>query len=248
MSALRIAIVIVGDEILRGQVRDENGYYMATKLCEIGACLDRLVVVGDVVDEIAAVTRDLSATHDYVLVSGGVGPTHDDVTMDGVAKAFDLSLVRHPKLRALIESWKGPEAGEEWLRMSEVPEGTETIPVDGHFPVVQVKNVFVLPGIPGILRSKLEAVLGRLASTERAPRTLRYVYPGGEFGIASALRKLAKELRPDVSVGSYPKRAVSGTYYVELTLTSRDPGALERAASLLQEMISEVKPAGEPLP
>src|SRR5262245_30573943 len=151
-------ILIIGNEILTGKIQDENTPYLLRELRKQGVDVPRVVVIPDVVSDIARDVREFSARFDYVLTSGGVGPTHDDLTMDGVAAAFELPLVEHEEMVALLRSaLKGKEPNASHLKMCTLPAGASLITTkDLWFPLVQVRNVFVFPGIPRLLQMKFE--------------------------------------------------------------------------------------------
>jgi molybdenum cofactor synthesis domain-containing protein len=237
-----IAILVVGDEILRGQVRDANAHYMATRLCGVGLDLRRVEIVGDRVADISEATARLSAAHDHLVACGGVGPTHDDVTMEGVARAFETPLTANAELEALIKSWKGEDLDHTWQRMARIPEQAELLTVPDHFPIVRMKNVFILPGVPRILQAKFEVILTLLGHNSHPCHTRSFLYCGSEFHIAEPLKSLSMEVSPVVQVGSYPKKLGPRKYQVEVTLTSRDREALRRACLRLPELIPEAEP------
>jgi molybdenum cofactor synthesis domain-containing protein len=128
----RAGIILIGDEILSGKVVDENARFLIEELRELGVSLQRMTVIPDVLDEIAATVRDFSERFDHVFTSGGVGPTHDDLTMEGVARAFGTTLIRHPELERRLRGFYGERLNERNLRMADVPDGVTLI--DGDVP------------------------------------------------------------------------------------------------------------------
>src|SRR5436190_13573168 len=147
-------IILVGNEILSGKVVDANAAHLCRELRELGVDVRRISVIPDEVDVIAAEVREFSARHDIVFTSGGVGPTHDDVTIEGVARAMGVPVVRHPVLVGLLERYYGGAVTEASLRMAEVPEGAELVGQSLRFPTILMGNVYVLPGVPEIFRQK----------------------------------------------------------------------------------------------
>src|SRR5262245_4330946 len=152
-------IILIGNEILSGKVVDVNASYLCRELRSLGVEVRRISVIPDEVDLIAAEVREQSGAFDVVFTSGGVGPTHDDVTMEGVARALGVRVVRDPRLVALIETFARGPVNEARLKMAEIPEGAlllagETL----RFPAVLAQNVYVLPGVPEIFRQKFEAL------------------------------------------------------------------------------------------
>lgn len=235
MTAPSVAILAVGDEILRGEVQEANAYHMAAQLNQVGANLRCILVTGDEVETIARWVRVLSDEHDFLIVCGGVGPTHDDVTMEGVARAFGVKLISHPDLTALIEKWRGESADEAMMRLTQVPQGTVLFQVEGHFPVVRVHNTFILPGVPKILRRKFADILDLMRADDGPVLKRNFISLVSELDIAQPLSSLAQQLAPEVSIGSYPEKMSRDEHRVRLTLTSRDAEALERACRLLME-------------
>src|SRR4030095_540523 len=141
------AILVIGDEILSGKTEDQNARLLIGELRELGVALRRIVTIPDDVEEVAAAVRELSARFDHVFTSGGVGPTHDDVTIAGVALAFDAPIVRHPNLEARLKAYFGADVDESRLRMADVPEGAELlIAEETRWPMLRVKNVFIQIG------------------------------------------------------------------------------------------------------
>ena len=151
-------ILVIGEEILSAKVEEENARYLVRELRELGVAVRRIDIIPDEIDEIAEAVRGMSGRYDHVFTSGGVGPTHDDVTMAAVAKAFGLRPARNLELEAKIRSAMGSNLHERDLRMADIPDGARLLyGPDGNrarWPVVAVKNVYVLPGVPEIFRLK----------------------------------------------------------------------------------------------
>jgi len=193
-------IVIIGNEILHGRVEDDNGPFLLRRLSELGVRCTRLTTVPDEVPAIAAAVREASRGADLVFTSGGIGPTHDDVTMEGVAAAFGVGLVEHPELvRIITERWPGP-ATPARLRMARVPEGAELVE-NRRFPVARVANVYVLPGVPELLRRKFEALTPGFGGARAARASLRTLQ--GETSLVPHLEAVDAAW-PGVEIGSYP--------------------------------------------
>lgn len=224
------AILVIGDEILSGKTRDQNAHLLIGELRALGVSLRRIVVIPDDVEIVAATTRDLAAGHDYVFTSGGIGPTHDDVTIQGIARAFDLSVVRHPDLEAIIRRHFKEGVDESHLRMADIPEGSVLVGAgEMSWPVPACRNVFILPGVPEHFRSKFLAIRERFRVE---PFHLRLIYTRqDEFDIAADLTDIAGA-HPNVAIGSYPNYDLV-EYRVKLTLESKDRAALEEAFTAL---------------
>jgi molybdenum cofactor synthesis domain-containing protein len=231
------AIVVIGNEILSGKVVDTNSPYLCRELRALGVDVERIVTIPDDVGVIAREVRAASDAYDWVFTSGGVGPTHDDLTMDGVARAFQVPVEVNETIVSRIERAQGKAANESLLKMAALPAGAVLIDAgDLWFPVVVVGNVHIFPGIPELLRKKFDSIRSRF---QGIPFVLRRVYVRRrESDIAADLNRLLAEF-PDLMLGSYP-RIGEAEFHVLLTLESRDPGYLERAlGSLLERLPSD---------
>lgn len=223
MSIPTAAILVIGDEILSGKVEDANARLLIGELRQLGVALRRILVVPDEVADVAAAVRELSARFDHVFTSGGVGPTHDDVTIVGIAAAFEKPVVRHPELERRLKTHFGENADESKLRMADVPENAELLEMpDWRWPVLVCGNVYVLPGVPELFRKKFLAMRERFRVE---PFFTHAIYTmEEEFDIAEALREVA-DANSKVAIGSYPNFATPD-YRVKVTLESKDSVAL----------------------
>jgi molybdenum cofactor synthesis domain-containing protein len=226
-------MVVVGNEILSGKVHDTNSYFAARELRKIGVSLKRIAVVPDELQPIANEIRHCAASFEFVITSGGVGPTHDDITMEAVALAFGRRMVIHPELERTIRL-HFTERLAIGLKMAEVPEGAVLNAAgDLRFPTVQLENVYILPGIPQIFEAKVIALLGRFATD---PYYIRTIYTSaGEGSIAEYLNACLRNY-PALLLGSYP-RIGNPEYRVKLTLESKDREYVERAFDHLIELL-----------
>ena len=224
------AIVVIGNEILNGKSEDQNARFIIGELHSLGVSLRRIVVIPDVLDEIAGAVRECSERFDYVFTSGGIGPTHDDVTVEGIARALDRRVVRDSRLESLIRGRFGAAADEARLRMADVPENCELVGGPNlRWPVLAAENVFILPGVPELFRSKFEAIRERFRAE---PFYSRAVFTReDEFDLAPALTRVASG-HPEVEIGSYPNFQ-SAEYRVKITLESKERAAVERALAAL---------------
>src|SRR5499427_6766584 len=182
-------IILIGNEILSGKVMDANASYLCRELRTLGVEVRRISVIPDEVDVIASEVAAYSAEFDVVFTSGGVGPTHDDVTIEGVARALGVKVIREPRLVRLLEGYYKDRLNEARLKMAEVPEGAE-LTADGElvFPAVVVRNIYILPGVPEIFRQKFEALKERF---RESPFHLCCVYVSmGEGTLADHLNAL----------------------------------------------------------
>jgi molybdenum cofactor synthesis domain-containing protein len=231
-------IIVIGNEILSGKVVDTNAAFLTRELRALGVTLRRIVVIPDELDAIAEAVRAYQPNFDVVFTSGGVGPTHDDVTMAGIARGLSRRLIRHPFLEEKIREYSGEKLNAARLKMAEVPEGAELI-FGGHlnFPAVQVENIYILPGIPELFRDKFLAIKARFAVD---PYYLRVVYTRAtESTIARYLDDTLAAF-PDLELGSYPKLS-DPEYQVRLTLESKDLEYVNRAFEhLLAQLPPEV--------
>jgi FAD synthetase len=227
-------IIVIGNEILSGKVQDANAAYLVSELRQLGVDVKKIVVIPDEVEVIAAEVAAFSRQFDTVFTSGGVGPTHDDVTIEGIARAFGRRVIRSPELEQILRSRYGGELNEARLRLTEVPEGAVLIAEDSLWlPAVTVENVYIFPGIPDLLRRKFDSIKDRF---REQPYVLRKVYvKESEGNIAVHLNTLLQQF-PDLMLGSYPDLN-SPHYKVLLTLESKDAlyvqTALERLLTLL---------------
>jgi FAD synthetase len=239
----RAGIIVIGNEILSGKIVDANSPYLCRELRQLGVDVERIVTIPDAIDVIAHEVRTMSDAYDFVFTSGGVGPTHDDLTMDGIAQAFGVPLRVHESIVERIERAQGKPVNESLLKMASLPEGAVLIDAgDLWFPVVLVRNVYVFPGIPELLRRKFESIRARF---QGVPFVLRRVYVRRrESDIAADLHALLAEF-PELLLGSYP-RIGEVEFHVLLTLESRDSLYVQRAldallARLPQDAIHKVE-------
>jgi molybdenum cofactor synthesis domain-containing protein len=223
------AVVVVGNEVLSAKVRDENGPYAARRLRDRGVRLVAILTLPDEIDVVAEAVSRERARADWLVTSGGVGPTHDDVTLPAVARALGRGLARHPALAANVRRWHlrhGAEPPEAALRMADVPEGTRLLG-DPSFPVMVVENVVILPGPPQFFRLHLDAFVETL---QAAPYRLAALYLDlGEDHFADALQGVARE-HPEVDIGSYP-RFDGADHRVKVTFEGKDAARVEAAVA-----------------
>jgi molybdenum cofactor synthesis domain-containing protein len=239
--AASAAALLIGDELLSGKVRDQNLYALATTLRGLGIELRRVSIVRDDVEAIAREVAELSRSHDVVFTSGGVGPTHDDVTMQAVAKAFGVPTTLDPLTEHKLRDVYGARCRDVHLRMATVPEGaTMAVPAEGAWPTVIMRNVWVLPGVPEIFRNKLGVVRERLCGP--APFVSRAVLTGlEEPELVPPLERVVSE-HSAVTIGSYPNW--SGVRYrTKVTFDARDPAAVQAALDAFVALL----PGGEPV-
>jgi molybdenum cofactor synthesis domain-containing protein len=233
------AVMIIGDEILSGRTQDTNLNFIAKYLGTYGVDLAEARVVPDIKEEIIPALNTLRAKYDYVITTGGIGPTHDDITADCVAEAFGVELYEHPEIIAMMQSrWQG-ELNAARRRMARVPQGGSLVKnaVQGP-PGFQIENVFVLAGVPMVMRGMMDDVVPKMRTGAVViARTVR-VEGAGEGVIAEPLANLAKA-HPELSIGSYPFYGPQG-YGSNLVVRGRDGEAVERTVTDLMEALADI--------
>ena len=233
------AILVIGDEIMSGRTQDTNTNTIARFLSARGIDLREVRVVGDVEAEIVAGLNALRERYDFVFTTGGIGPTHDDITADAVAKAFDVGIGYHPDAYALLEKRYPPgEFNEMRKRMARIPHGATLVAnsVSGA-PGFHIGNVYVMAGVPMVMRAMLEAIAPELPRDVAVTSiTVEAAIPEGT--IAPGLASLQKS-HPGVAIGSYPfyREGTAQPFGAQLVIRGRDAGAVEAAALALEEMV-----------
>ncbi len=223
--------MIIGNEVLTGKVQEANVSHLARLLFELGVELRRVIVCPDEIDVIANDLNALRGSHDLVFTSGGVGPTHDDVTIKAVAHAFDRPVVRSAEVEALLRRHyerKGRPVTDADLRMADVVQGARLIRrADIVWPTLVLENVYVLPGVPEIFRLKLEALRDEIGTSDGFVGAAIYTRCE-ESSIAHRLEELAAQ-HPNVTIGSYLKWR-GEDYRVKVTFDGRDAAEVTAAA------------------
>jgi molybdenum cofactor synthesis domain-containing protein len=231
-------IIVIGNEILSGKTRDENSPYLVRELRALGVDVRKISVIPDELDLISNEVLEFSNSYDYVFTTGGVGPTHDDLTMGGIAGAFGRRMYRDPDLEATLRYYYAQELVDGNLRMADIPEGARLVGGKGMwFPVVAVENVYIFPGVPEILQRKFE----RIKETFReAPFHLREVFLKADEGqIAGILHRVLADF-PELLLGSYPYFD-NPVYSIKLTLESKDAAYLDRAHGVLLAELAKIQ-------
>ncbi|KAM6435705.1 FAD synthase isoform 1-T4 [Liasis olivaceus] len=241
-AAVTAGIIIIGDEILKGYTQDTNSFFMARKLRSLGVKVAKISVVPDEVDAIATEVTSFASRFTYVLTSGGIGPTHDDVTFEAVAKAFGEKVQPHPEMVELVKKFFGKSQPESpKMKLACVPESSllnygvdektgRTFP----FPLVSVQNVYIFPGIPSLMKRALDG-LGHLFRNEKTQFYSQEIYVNAEeTQIASVLNQANAKFWPRTNLGSYPDW-VSNYHRVKLILDSDSKGELDKVHAFLME-------------
>jgi len=238
----RAAVLVIGDEILSGRTQDTNSSHIARTLGALGIALREVRVVGDVEDEIVAALNALRGRYDFVFTTGGIGPTHDDITADAVAKAFGVGIGLHPEAFALLEKRYGPgEFNEMRQRMARIPHGAALVEnrVSGA-PGFHIGNVFVMAGVPSVMRAMLEAIVPSLPrGVPVTAVTVEALLPEGQ--IAAGLAAIAKA-HPDVSIGSYPflREGAAQPFGTQLVIRGADPALVAAAADAVDQLVRDL--------
>ena len=234
------AMLVIGDEILSGRTRDANMHYLAGQLTGVGIDLKEVRVVSDDAPAIIAAVRALSHSYTYVVTSGGIGPTHDDITADCIAAAFDTPIDIRDDARALLQAHydrDGKELNAARLRMARIPDGAKLIdnPVSVA-PGFVLRNVHVMAGVPSVFQAMVASVLPTLSGgAPLLSASLRVVR--GEGDIAGPLGTFASA-HPDLSVGSYPFQE-NGVYGANLVVRGADAAALDAAMAKLAALFAQ---------
>jgi molybdenum cofactor synthesis domain-containing protein len=236
-------LLVIGDEILSGRTKDRNIGYIAEYLTAIGIDLREVRVVPDVEQEIVAAVNALRGRYTHVFTTGGIGPTHDDITADAIAKAFGVPIdVDERAVAMLLERIPKADLNEARLRMARIPRGAELIPNSvSKAPGFSIGNVHVMAGVPAIMQAMLDAVAPKLATGRKM---LSRSIPAGlkEGDIGGPLGELQKRF-PDVSMGSYPSFQEGIGFTTTLVVRSRDEARLAEAETEVLAMLEGVKAA-----
>ena len=233
------AILLIGNEILSGKVEDENARYLVRQLRDRGVAVGRIEIVPDDLDDISRSVRALADRFRWVFTSGGVGPTHDDVTLPAIAAAFGRTMVRDAVLEGHMRRVAGTDLHPRDLRMADIPAGARleygTGAGTANWPVVVVENVWILPGVPRIFRRKFDSIRELFTGPSFHARAIYSKQPEG--AIADALDAVVAAF-PTVDIGSYP-HVDALEYKVKITLDGRDMTSVEGATAALMERLGQ---------
>ena len=227
-------IIIIGNEVLSGKTQDINSTYLCRELRQLGVEVQRVTVIPDDLELIGGTAARFAAKWDLVFTTGGVGPTHDDVTIEGIAHGFGVRAVIEPSLERRLRGRYGADLNPARLRMAMVPEGAELLAAGAMFaPVIRMKNVYIFAGVPRILQERFQAIKERF---REEPFHLRNIYiKDGEGVIAGTLNELLQRF-PDILLGSYPVLD-NPDYKVKVTVESKSGVYLDRAMAVLLEKL-----------
>jgi molybdenum cofactor synthesis domain-containing protein len=234
------AMLVIGNELLTGKVCEANVVVMARALRKLGVALSRVVMVLDDVETIAREVRELSSAHDWLFTSGGVGPTHDDVTIEGVARAFGVGVVESPEMKAMLHAHYQERLTPGHLRMALIPEGgaLETTPAVP-WPTIRVGNTWVMPGVPEVFEMKIPVIEAKIGASQAFVSYA--VYTKMDEGDLKPLLDRVVLAFPSVEVGSYPKWR-EPSYRTKLTFDGLDPELVAQARDAFVASL----PSGEP--
>jgi molybdenum cofactor synthesis domain-containing protein len=241
------AVLVIGDEILSGRTQDLNTNYIAKYLGELGVDLREARVVPDIEDEIVAALNALRHRYAYVFTTGGIGPTHDDITADAVARAFGVPIGEDPRAIAmLLERIAPQDLNPARRRMARIPEGAELIEnAISKAPGFMIGNVIVMAGVPVIMQAMLDAAASRIVKGVKVEVATIDAHNIPEGRYAAALERIAKA-HEKVTVGSYPSFSSAGVRN-QIVLRSRDGAELEAAAQEVRALIAHLTANGTPI-
>jgi len=239
-ASVTAAILVIGDEILSGRTKDKNIGYIADYLTKIGIDLREVRVVADVKADIVAAVNALRARYHYLFTTGGIGPTHDDVTAEAIGAALGVEIVEDPRAIALLlERIKPEDLNEARRRMARIPQGAELVENKiSKAPGFWIGNVIVMAGVPAIMQAMLDEVAPRLATGVRM--VAETVSAGGlpEGAYAAALSEVASA-NPELSIGSYPSFR-DGRFHNEIVVRGRDPTRVSDVAAAISALVSRL--------
>jgi molybdenum cofactor synthesis domain-containing protein len=249
MSQAYAAVLVIGDEILSGRTQDTNTNYIARFLAALGIDLKEVRVVGDVEAEIVTALNALRARYDFVFTTGGIGPTHDDITADAVAKAFGVGIGYHPEAYALLEARYPPgEFNDMRKRMARVPHGAALVTnsVSGA-PGFHIGNVYVLAGVPMVMRAMMESLAAELPRGRKV-QSVTVEADIAEGLVAPGLAQVQKAHK-NVAIGSYPfyREGSERPFGAQLVVRGRDGAAVESAALAIEQMLRDLGAAPQRL-
>ena len=234
------AVLVIGDEILSGRTKDKNIGYIAEYMTNIGIDLREVRVVPDVMDEIVDALNALRARYTYVFTTGGIGPTHDDITADAVAKAFGVELYEDQRIiEAMLTRMKPEDLNESRRRMARVPKGGELVPNPvNKIPGFRIGNVIVMAGVPMIMQAMLDSVVPTLETgVKLTMQSVDADAPEGAY--AAALGDIAKA-RENLSIGSYPSY-VDGKFRNQIIIRGRDPQEVAAGVQDVEAMLATLR-------
>ena len=239
-TVVTAGLLVIGDEILSGRTKDRNIGFLADRLTEMGIDLEEVRIVPDETDRIVEAVRALSARWTWVFTSGGIGPTHDDITADAVAAAFGVGIDHHPRAVEILKARLAgrAEVNEARLRMARIPFGAELIETENGMPGFRLGNVHVMAGVPVVFEAMVAAACARL--TGGRPMLSKTIdAERGEGLVATPLAAIQKA-HPATVIGSYPYER-DGRYATNIVVRARDAAALDAAFAAVAAMVARVR-------
>ncbi len=236
-ASVTAAVLVIGDEVLSGRTKDANSGYIADSLAKIGVDLREIRVIADSPGDIVAAVNALRERYDYVFTTGGIGPTHDDITADAVAAAFGVGISEDPRaIKLLLERIKPEHLNEARRRMARIPHGAELIENNiSKAPGFWIGNVIVMAGVPAIMQAMLDRVAPKLATGERmlaqtidAGSLFEGAYAAGLGDVAAA--------NPELSIGSYPSFH-DGVFRNEIVVRGKEAARVAAAAAEIEALL-----------
>lgn len=228
------AVIVIGNEILSGKVQDVNSPYLCQELRKLGVDVRRVSVIADDPDAIGREVSQCSETYGYVLTAGGVGPTHDDLTILGIARGFGQPVRRDPDLEKILQNYYKDTLNEAQLKLCEVPQGATLLNREGlSFPVIRFRNVYIFPGIPAILRKKFETIKEQFRED---PFFLRMLFLSAQEDRIAHYLITVLRFYPSLELGSYPE-IDRMDYQVKVTMESKDKAYLDAAYQYLLTLL-----------
>ncbi|NJO53521.1 MAG: competence/damage-inducible protein A [Bacteroidales bacterium] len=240
-NSVTAAVLVIGDEILSGRTKDRNVGHIAERLTGLGIDLKEVRVVSDDEAAIVEAVNALRARNTYVFTTGGIGPTHDDITADSIAKAFGVPIGVDPRAKALmVERFAKADLNEARLRMARIPAGAELIANRvSKAPGFWIGNVIVMAGVPAIMQAMLEEVVPKLKTGARMlSESVRADLREGDIGTELAI---VAKAHPEVMIGSYPFHDGEGRPNTNLVVRARDEGKLAAAKAAVEAMLEVVR-------
>ncbi len=245
MTISTAAILVIGDEVLSGRTKDKNIGFIADYLTALGIDLKEARIVSDVEGDIVAAVNALRTRYSYVFSTGGIGPTHDDITADAMARAFGVGISHHPEASRMLTEFfikMGREANEARMRMARIPHGASLIENSVSVaPGFRIENVFVMAGVPKVMQAMMDAIAPSLTVGPRM-ESQTIEFQGGEGEVAQGLSDIQKKF-PGVAIGSYPFESGQG-FGTNLVLRSRDLVLLDEAAQAVEAHAADLVKQG----
>jgi molybdenum cofactor synthesis domain-containing protein len=246
MTVATAAVLLIGNEVLSGRTKDKNLGFIADYLTAIGIDMMEARVVADIEEDIIAAVNALRARYTYVFTTGGIGPTHDDITADCIAKAFGVGISHHPEAQDILLKYFaeiGREPNEARMRMARIPHGATLIQNSvSKAPGFRIENVFVMAGVPKVMNAMMDALAPALSGGVLV-KSKTVLFEGGEGDIAKPLKQI-QEQYPQLSIGSYPFESEKG-FNTNLVLRGRDEVALSAATEDVKKAADELFKVGK---